>query len=110
MGKIKTCVTDPHEREGQYLLANASTIGNRFHATGDKFLNWDNFFITEERKQHNIELKILKTKKEEHKTQKTRESEGNAAIQKLLVDKNKDAYTEEGAKALDVKGLKVLYM
>ena len=41
---------------------------------------------------------------------KIRESEGKAAIQKLLVDKNKDAYTEEGEKSHDAKGLKVIYM
>ena len=28
----------------------------------------------------------------------------------LLVDKNKDGYTEEREKSLDAKGLKVLYM
>ena len=55
-------------------------------------------------------MKILKTKKEQHETQKICESEGKAAIQKLLVEKNKDAYTEEGAKALDEKGPKVIYM
>ena len=55
-------------------------------------------------------MKILKPKKEQHKTQKIRESEGKAAIQKLLIDKNKDVYTEEGAKSLDAKGLKLLYM
>ena len=38
------------------------------------------------------------------------ESEGKSDIQKLPVDKNKYAYTEEVAKALDAKGLKVLYM
>ena len=55
-------------------------------------------------------MKILKNKKEQHKIQKTRESEGNATIQKLLVDKNKDVYTEEGAKALDSTAIKVIYM
>ena len=55
-------------------------------------------------------MKILKTKKEQHENQKTRKSEGNTPIQKLLLDKNKDAYTEEGAKALDAIGVKVLYM
>ena len=55
-------------------------------------------------------MKILKTKKEHHKTQKIRESEGKAAINKLPVDKNKDAYTKEGEKALYEKGPKVLYM
>ena len=55
-------------------------------------------------------MKVLKNKKEQNKTQKIRESEGKAAIQKLLVNKNKDSYTEEGAKSLDAKSLKVLYM
>ena len=55
-------------------------------------------------------MKILKTKKEQHGTRKIRELEGKAAIQEILVDKNKDAYNEEGAKALDAKGINVLYM
>ena len=55
-------------------------------------------------------MKILKTKKKHHETQKIRESEGKRDIQKLIVDKNKDAYTEECEKVLDVKGVKVLYM
>ena len=46
-------------------------------------------------------MNILKTKKEQHKTQKIHESEGKAAIKKLLIDKNKDRYTKLGAKALD---------
>ena len=108
--KIKTCVTAPHSRERQDLLAKASTAGSRFHATGGKFLNSDNFFIAEESKQHNGELNILKTKKEQHENLKIRESEGKAATQKLLVDKNKYAYTEESEKLIDAKSLKVLYM
>ena len=48
--KINTCVTVPHSRERQYLLAKASTSGIHFHTTGGEFLNSDNFFITEERK------------------------------------------------------------
>ena len=108
--KIKTCVTDPHSRERQDILAKASTAGSRFHATGGEFLNSDDFSIAEEIKQRNGELKVLKNKKEQNKTQKIRESEGKAAIQKLLVDKNKYSYTEEGAKSLDAKSLKVLYM
>ena len=55
-------------------------------------------------------MKILKTNKEEHKNHKIRESEGKAYIQKLIVEKNKDAYTEEVAKALYTKCLKVIYM
>ena len=55
-------------------------------------------------------MKILKTNKEQHKTQKIRESEIKAAIKKLRVDKNKYMYTEEGEKELDAKGLKVLYV
>ena len=55
-------------------------------------------------------MNFLKTKKEHPKTQKISESEGKADIQKLLVDKNKDVYTKGGAKALDTKGFKVLYM
>ena len=55
-------------------------------------------------------MNFLKTKKEQPKTQKISESEGKADIQKLLVDKNKDVYTKGGAKALDTKGFKVLYM
>ena len=108
--KIKTCVTALHSREIQDLLTKASNAGSRFHATASEFLNLYDFFIAEERKQRNGELKILKTKKEYHKTQKIRESEGKADIQNPLVDKNKDAYTEEDAKALDAKGLKVLYI
>ena len=70
-----------------------------------------NILITLEcSKQRNGELKILKTKKEQHETQKIRESEGKTAIQKLLVEKSKDTYTEEGTKSLYSKGLKVLYM
>ena len=55
-------------------------------------------------------MDILKTKKEQHKNQKIRESEGKADIQNLFVEKNKYAYNEEGAKSFDAKGLKVLYM
>ena len=53
---------------------------------------------------------ILKTKKEKNETQNISELEGKSDIKKLLVDKNKYAYTEEDAKALDAKGLKVIYM
>ena len=55
-------------------------------------------------------MKILKTKKEQQKNQKIRESEGNDDIKKIIVDKNIYAYTKEGSKSLDAKGLKVLYM
>ena len=78
--KIKTCVTDPHSRERQDILAKASTAGSRFHATGGEFLNSDYFFIAEESKQRNRELNILKPKKEQHENQKICESEGKAAI------------------------------
>ena len=105
-----SCVTAPPSRERQDLIAKASTADSRFHATGGEFPNSDDFFIAEQSKQHNGELNILNTKKEQHENQKIRESEGRAAIQNILVDKNKDAYTKEGAKLIDAKGLKVLYM
>ena len=65
---IKTCVNAPHSRERKNLLDKASTEGRGFHATGGEFTNSDNFFIAEERKQRNGELKILKTKKEQQET------------------------------------------
>ena len=47
--KIKTCVTAPHSHERKDILVKASTAGSRFHATGGKFLNSDDFFIAEEK-------------------------------------------------------------
>ena len=85
--KIKTCVTAPHSCERKHLLAKATTEGSRFHATGIKFLNSDDFFIVEDRNQSNGGMKILKTKKEQHKTQKIHEPEGKAAIKKLSIEK-----------------------
>ena len=41
---------------------------------------------------------MLKNKKEQQETQKIRESKIKADIQKLHIDKNRDAYTEEGEK------------
>ena len=110
MCNINTCVNSPHSCERQDKLDKASTIGSRFHATGGEFMNSDDFFVAEEIKQRNGGLKILKTNKEQQENKKIRELESKAAIQNLLVDKNKDAYNEEGAKSLDSKGLKVLYM
>ena len=80
-------MTAPHSSERKDLLAKASTVGSCFHATGGEFLNSDELFIAEERKKRNGELKILKTKKEQQKNQKIRESEGKAYIQKLLAGK-----------------------
>ena len=61
-------------------------------------------------KQRNAELATMKAKKEAHETQKNRELEGKAVIQKLQVNKGKDAYSDEDAKKLDVKSLKALYL
>ena len=52
----------------------------------DSFLIQKNSSL-QKREKNNKELKMLKTRKEPHETQRTRESEGNATIQKLLVDK-----------------------
>ena len=51
--KIKTFVMAPHSRKRQQLLAKDSTVGIRFHATGGEFLNSDDLFVSEERKQRN---------------------------------------------------------
>ena len=48
--RMKTCVTAPHSRERQNLLAKASTVGSCFHAIGGSFLHSDDFFIVEETK------------------------------------------------------------
>ena len=61
--KIKTFITALKSRERKYLLAKASTAGSRFNATGGEFLDSYDFLISEERKQRNGELNILKSRR-----------------------------------------------
>ena len=111
LDKSKTMigVTAPQSRARQDLLAKASTAGSRFYATGGEMLNSDDFFIAHERKERSEEAQRMKDRKKECTALNVHESEAKTVIEKLRVTKNKDAYTDEGAKALDVSGLKVLY-
>ena len=61
MSLIRTAVPTPLSRDRQDLLAKAATAGSRFHATGGEFLNSDDFFIAEERKNR-TEVEALKDK------------------------------------------------
>ena len=107
--KTNVGVTVPQSRARQDLLAKAATAGTRFYATGGEMLNSDDYFIAEERKQRSVAVNKLKTKKEQYQEQIIQESEAKAVINKLISTKGKDAYTEEGAKALDGASLKILY-
>ena len=71
-------------------------------------LNSDDF-IAEERKQRDIEVKKLETKKDKFEHQLKQESEAKTVIEKLRTIKEQDAYSEEGSKSLDVASLKILY-
>ena len=111
LDKSKTMirVTAPQSRQRQDLLAKASTAGSRFYATGGEMLNSDDFFIAEERKARQEEAKRMSDKKEEVLALNAQESEAKTVIEKLQAKKGKDAYTDDGAKALDVASLKILY-
>ena len=102
-------VTAPKSRARQDLLAKAATAGSRFYATGGEMLNSDDFFIAEERKQRDIEVKKLEIKKEKFEEQLKQESKSKTVINKLRSVKEQYAYSEEGSKSLDVASLKVLY-
>ena len=54
-------------------------------------------------------MKKLEIKKDKFEQQLKQESEAKAVIDKLISVKAKDAYNEEGAKALDLASLKILY-
>ena len=58
-------VTVPLSRKRQDLLMNAATAGSRFHATGGEYLNSDDYFISQERKQRSTKIEKLKTKKQD---------------------------------------------
>ena len=106
--KTNVGVTVPQSRARQDLLAKAATVCSRFYANGGEMINPDDYFIAEERKQRSIKVNELKIKKEEFEEQNTQESEAKTVINKLISTKGKDAYTEEGPKALDLESLKVL--
>ena len=105
----KTAVTEPQSRERQDLLAKAATAGSRFHATGGEFLNSDDFFIAQERKTRTLKVKNLKAKKEEVDGKRALEAEAKTIIEDVQTKKGKDIYSEDGAKALTLSQLKVLY-
>ena len=106
--KTSISVTAPHSRERQDLLTKASTAGRRFYATGGEMLNSDDFFIAEERKERTDLIKQLKTKKSDWIGKNEQELEGKAVIEKYRA-LNKDVYSDDGAKTLDVSSLKTLY-
>ena len=108
--KVKTIsVTAPQSRERQDILPKVSTTGSRFYATGGEMLNSDDFFITEERKERNDLIKKLEMKKAHWLPKSTLEQEAKTVIEKYRTTKNKDMYSQEGAKALDALSLKILY-
>ena len=72
-------------------------------------LNSDDFFIAHERKEQSEEVERMNDSKIECIALNVQESKAKTVIEKLRAAKNKDAYTDEGAKALDVSSLTVLY-
>ena len=72
-------------------------------------LNLDDYFIAEERKQRTIEVNQLEIKKEEFEEQHKQELEAKTVIDKFMIEKGKDAYTNEGLQAFDKPSLMILY-
>ena len=62
----------------------------------------------EEREERNDLIKQLKTKKSDWIGKNEQELEGKAVIEKYRAF-NKDIYSDDGAKTLDVSSLKTLY-
>ena len=95
--------------ERQDLLMNASSAEIRFHATGGEFLNSDDYFISQERKQRHLRLQDVSNKKKVHIDCINQETEGKSVIENFQTVKYKDAYNDEHAKSLQLKDLKTLY-
>ena len=102
-------VTVPLSRERQDLLMNAATAGSRFYATGGEYLNSDDYFISQERKQRSTKIKELKTKKQDFEDKVKGNQDAQRVIQDFQEKKNKDAFNDQDAQALLVSDLKVLY-
>jgi len=109
LSTIKTSVTAPPSRECQGMLMNATSAGSHFHKTGGKYLNSDDYFISQERKQCRIKYGTLKDKKQEHEDKRIRYEEAQDLIQYFQEKKNKNAYNDIDAQVLLVSELKVLY-
>ena len=89
--RSKTAVTIAQSRERQDLLMNASSAGKQFHATRGEFLNSDDYFISQERKQRHLKLQDLSNKKKVYIDCINQEIEGKSVIENFQTVKYKDA-------------------
>ena len=105
----QTAVTSPLSRERQDLLMDATTAGSRFHATGGEYLNSDDYFISQERKQRHTKIEELKTRKQDYQEKLKGHEDAQRVIQDFQAKKNKDAFNDQDAQALLASELKILY-
>jgi len=80
-----------------------------YHATGVEYLNSDDYFISQERKQRCIYYDALKDKKEEHEDKRIQHKNAQSVIQDFQKKKNENSYNDIDMQALLLSELKVLY-
>ena len=88
---------------------NAISAGSRYHVTGGKFLDSDDFLILQARKKRIIEVsKLVGTRKSWLEDSK-QDEEYKRVIEFYKISKQKDIYKIDGTKNIRVKDLKTLY-
>jgi len=88
---------------------NAVSAGSSFHETGVEYLNSDDYFIAQERKERSTKYEIIKAKKDKYEDYQVTKTEDQRVIQDLRTSKNKYAYNDGEATDLKVSDLKILY-
>jgi len=105
----KTAVKTPLSHTCQDLLMDAISVELCYHATGVEYLNSDDYFISQERKQRCIYYDALKDKKEEHEDKRIQHKNAQSVIQDFQKKKNENSYNDIDMQALLLSELKVLY-